>query len=604
MLQEPKTQKELVEYAGDIMHLLIGKYHSDGDVFTDFDDKATGLIYRCAGSLSLLLLANSFERLAKEDEWASIVTKEFSLVVDHIKNKGFDASPLRAEALTTNVFSPQAPKQYHYLDSVSWVLSFALHVRLANRFGKLILEPAELQEVFAMIKTCLAIICETASPTGGWGFTSGSKPDLYYSYAVSECLADFGDYVLGESEKEIGIGSDAELERYLTENNRDLIATVQEKRKLTAKWLWETYSATQLGVSEIDPGQQLEANQRPHILLYFTYFVLDMLIVNLPEDVFEEDEYFKGKKQELYRKLEHALYLSRIDFDKAYDDREWWDNWERSSLRLTWDTFENPKLFDPKKASLTNTGIVEPGFVPLSLRCNALYAFYIAEGPDQKMSRLFTVLHENRHQDTGLWDTQTYNVMVTERAIEAVVDYNDYMTRFHVEERNPESGVQEPASLESTFRQLVKNEVQGCLADLKEFPSPRTNGEVPLTDETLVKKMISVLATANQHDRENAGDGLPFTKKEVERLQNNFRVFLSNLLYGSLERNVEPEQKAKLRANLDENIKSLFDHLAPWLAVSSKIRLGDLFSQLSDDTLKEIESSSAARPKGTPETKK
>ena len=54
MFQEPQTQAELVEYAADIMRVLISKYHSDGDVFTDLDDKSTGLIYRCAGSLSLL----------------------------------------------------------------------------------------------------------------------------------------------------------------------------------------------------------------------------------------------------------------------------------------------------------------------------------------------------------------------------------------------------------------------------------------------------------------------------------------------------------------------------------------------------------------------
>lgn len=579
--QEPRTQTELVAYARNIMQTLIAKYHSDGDVFTDLDDKSTGLVYRCAGSLSLLLLVNGFDKLATENGWAEIVTAEFANVTEHIKYKGFDATPLKAEAVTANIFSPQAPTTYHYLDSVSWVLSFALHIRLAERFQRLELDDLQHKTVFDVIKNCLSILCEAGMADGGWGFTRGTtKQDLYYSYAVSESLADFGDYVQGESKNEINIDADEELQAFLRAADKELITTVQEKRKLTAKWLWETYR-DELGVNEINPGLKLDPDAKSHILLYFTYFVIDMLIVNLPDEVFEDDEYFKQHKNQIYRKIEHALYLSRIDFDKAHDDEDWWKAYDESSLELVWNTFENPKLFDPKKIKLSSTQIYEPGFVPLSLRCNALYAFYIAEGPDQKMAKLFKVLHDNRDPDTGLWDSESYSLMVTERAIEAVVDYNDYLTRFQIDDMLPEAPVPEPSRIENAFREVIKEEVRNYLA-----ASRSTLGQAPatptgLTESALMETLKDLLAKGGKYLLDGKPDPA-INSEDFEIFELTFRQFLYALMFRRLTESVPGEKQKQLRKFGDASIEKLMDAMGPHLIDESCVDLGYALTHLME----------------------
>ena len=47
-----------------------------------------------------------------------------------------------------------------------------------------------------------------------WGFARGcNNPSLYYTYVVSESLADYGDYVLGETD---GIDPDPEMIVFVT----------------------------------------------------------------------------------------------------------------------------------------------------------------------------------------------------------------------------------------------------------------------------------------------------------------------------------------------------------------------------------------------------
>ncbi len=71
-------------------------------------------------------------------------------------------------------------------------------------------------------------------------------------------------------------------------------------------------------------------------------------------------------------------------------------------------------------------------------------------------------------------------------------------------------------------------------------------------------------------------------------MQDTFRIFLTNLFYESLA-TYYPEQKEKLRDGVPANLKDLFITLAPWIAASQKVKLGNLFSHLSNEALKNEE---------------
>ena len=75
----------------------------------------------------------------------------------------------------------------------------------------------------------------------------------------------------------------------------------------------------------------------------------------------------------------------------------------------------------------------------MALRVNALYAYYICNQSDVAVDRLFDDICSNASADANggsvqyLWDTSSYDLMVTERAIEALVDYYDYCKKNHLD---------------------------------------------------------------------------------------------------------------------------------------------------------------------------
>ena len=191
------NHQRTTELAQEILKAMLRRY-SDDKGFLDEKHSKEGLIFRCAGSISILLLVNAFKELQAEVGWIEIVTREFQMVVAHVKEKGYDATPLLEEGFTRDIFSPAAKPQRAYLDSVSWVLSFAIQMWYALWTGRLghtkgSPEYKKHQSTIAeTVSSTLQIICKACCPQGGWGFaTQCTEPNLYYSYAVSEGLADF-----------------------------------------------------------------------------------------------------------------------------------------------------------------------------------------------------------------------------------------------------------------------------------------------------------------------------------------------------------------------------------------------------------------------------
>lgn len=425
------TQVEIVEIANSIKDELFKEYENRKG-FSDADN-SSGLILNCAGLTSILLLKNGLEDDIKYSETeVSTIKRVYTEILDYINLSGYDATPFLTSERTKNYFSPL--KEYSYTDSVSWVLSVFVQLWNANKLENGILIQTEyLENVKKIIKETLILINDSATEQGGWGFTKGcSVPDIYYSYTISESLADFADYILGESIEE-GIGcKDQELIDYLTE---ELVDSINNRRLQTAKWLVDSFiikPKNKLGDILVNPfdmsGEEFLSmeDDEKFKLLYYTFFVIDMLIIN------NADLLFKDSAQIINQAIEHGIYLSRIYFDKARKTREqadgWWNDKILSELNIDFAT--HPSI---TTKNLSNNKIKEPGLVPLALRCNVLYSFYISEGPDNKIDELYKILLEERNtneDDHNLWDLMSYNLLITERAIEGLIDYNDFINKY------------------------------------------------------------------------------------------------------------------------------------------------------------------------------
>src|ERR1051325_9834914 len=133
-----------------------------------------------------------------------------------------------------------------YVDSISWALStgvlahYALslwkrHQRSGQRAGLL---EATREQVWLAIQALLAAQCED----GGWTWRGGMpQGHLFFTWSAMEGWADFYDYVVGESEKEIGIGQDEELITYLRRRDDQLFEKIARCRERATDFLAQRY---------------------------------------------------------------------------------------------------------------------------------------------------------------------------------------------------------------------------------------------------------------------------------------------------------------------------------------------------------------------------
>lgn len=580
----PKTYEEVQIFAKEIMEKLIKRYKKNNR-FDDTLISSSGLIYQCAGSICFLLLANSFDEIDLDEESKDILRNEFQKVCNYIKEKGFDATPLVSDERTEDFFSPDAKLQYHYLDSVGFVLSMMVHMRTAHRKKKLEIANNDMNTLNEMIKQTLEIICDSSLKGGGWGFAKGcDKPDLYYSYAICESLADVGDYILGET-PEI-IGEDEEMKNYL---GQPLIQRVEEKRKAAANWLINDY-LPDMGKKMIYPMGEKIKDVDEYILLYYTYFVIDMLIVT------KADIFFEDKKEEIYRAIEHGIYLSRIAFDNARKDADWWNNSEKSSLHLEWRNHKNIDSNIPSGSSK----LIEPGLVPLSMRCNALYAYYISEGEDKKMEDLSFILMDDRDKKTGLWDSIGYSLLNTERSIEALVDYADYIKRFKAgsvsiveEDKTVEKETDIEVAIQKLVYETVKKYINSPQGNKMMIDHRDNSTTLDLDKEDFSNRcldsFINILETGKQVISGDKDEYIDINEKKYNKLFDSFSNFISLLLYNRLKKAiVDSDHQDNIKANIKEKEAEIFDWLTTYLSNDKNILdpSGDILSWLIDEYTK------------------
>ena len=530
---------QLIELGNSVKSNIIYEYKKRKG-FTDDEKTVEGTITTCAGLVSLLLLKNGIgSNLKFENDEIEIIRKSINDVLSYVDNNGYDATPFLTSEKTKEYFKPT--KGYYYYDTISWVLSLMIQVWNANKLeeGRL-LSQKEIPKIKKTIKENLQIISSGMVPGGGWGFTNNcEQADLYYSYTISESLADFADYILGESLEE-GIGDkDIEIINYLTQ---EIVDQIDDCRKATANWLVDSYirhPKNKLGDVLINPddpqGEKFKtlSDEKAFTLLYYTYFVIDMLIIN------KADEYFHDESKTITKAIEHGIYLTRIYFDKAKALKSWWESKDDSELIVSFQN--NSKIVGAK--NLSRSEIREPGLVPLSLRCNILYSFYISKGQDKKIDELFDVVinnRNNRHNEHQLWDTFGYNILVTERAVEGLIDYLDYK---HYQDVSFIDSEQAPSSPSSALTASIDTMIRSYITmEVKEYfktnsvtwdePTKPTYHNDGLTKIKLVEVLSELFTDMELYIGPRRNDALDAKEiSTIELFAKKYATWLQNILY-------------------------------------------------------------------------
>lgn len=456
------------------------------------EKKEAGLMSDLIGATSVLLMLIAFRResqvISKNDRtrMADFVNCTFPELLKTIEKNGFVAAPLVAVEDTKTIFNEETG----YTDTVSWALSASLLARYAE-FHNIIKISSEAHDaIFAIISKSFRQLINGQSQTGCWGFmtSGGAKNSLYFTYAAGIALGDFFDYAVGEikdvEKNNNGSGNaasfkDYDLLNYMNDElgEEDVVVIAENARRKLSGWLLNTCLPALSDLSQCkfeNAEMETDVEMFPHNMtgdlnyfkLYYTYYIIDLMVVSRTDEDYETifnnralpeysekfnairakcdsdyEDYFFGddtiaQRGGSYWKelVSQAIHSSRYHYSNAArTGKEFFDG-KASELNLKWDnpnyssTIKN--IFKKSKEHLT-----DPALVPMSLRVNAMYGYYICEQADITVDNLFEQICEDVSTTTdenhiaGLWDALGYDLLITERSIEALVDYYDYICK-------------------------------------------------------------------------------------------------------------------------------------------------------------------------------
>jgi hypothetical protein len=287
--------------------------------------------------------------------------------------------------------------------------------------------------------------------------------------------------------------------------------------------------------------------------------------------------FFQDRRKEILKAIEHGVYLSRITLDQARSDSSWFDS-KKSELRVGWHNHKQ------SGSLIAGDSIKEPGLVPLTVRCNVLYAYYVQGGSIKEIDGLFDLLCENRDDETGLWDNQGFDLMITERAVEALVDFADYLRKYESQTKVilPTAKADVPATteIESLFQACVRTAVKEVLESdgfVAAILASQPDNSAAIVDSETDKsaKLLNSIVLTLGHAR--ASDD-----RAVAVLYSNFKRQLRDIMNEIVLDSIRgPKPNAAIETKYHTNKEQLRNALKSFLMQEANFTTGDVFSYLN-----------------------
>ncbi len=336
----------------------------------------------------------------------------------------------------------------------------------------------------------------------------------FFDYITDE----LGKDVDTTSGKKVVMGTDDATINYLNQKlGYDVVESMKSCRKALQEYLLKdclpllpalaecnVMSESQrahLGMWEHDGRAYEEGGAvKAYLNLYYAYYLIDMMTtagadLRYAEIIKSESElaalvdyyrtnalmnqenlkyYFEeGHQADLISSLiEPAIFATRSQYGKAAETGlQFWDS-VQSELSVYWRHGESGLQTTAtylREGVRNPPTICDPSLKPMALRANINYRFYVSEETDVAIDRLFADIckdvcvsvEDEEDEDAlvvNLWDNMSYSLPVTERAIEAIVDYYDYINKFYVEkEQEKPENEQTPEVVVETVIKVEKS---------------------------------------------------------------------------------------------------------------------------------------------------
>ncbi len=540
--------------------------------------KDAGFLSNVYGNVGIMALVNRMNVKLDSEDTKELVDNIY-YIIDYIEENGYSLFPYidkednRIEGV--ELFN----RNYPYIGSMTWVLSFLVSVRKAHKSGVIDISKEYSEKIIDRIKDIIEKFNASFIDKGdvmGWSFTKECEtPSLFFTYSVLEAYSDFDDNIIAlDSETEgsaKGEALDKELLKAINKGrkeNEEIHEIWKENCFKVADKVWVIYKDVlkdsfvddnfMKGFKTISRDDILKSNSSNALFnTIYLVFILFYGYVNArmadkndetgAADVVLTMGSALQNVQRVYNQfrkegLDYIIDTYYIVFNSKHQD-------ERRRNAYT-------RKLNPKK-------LVDAKLMPTLVKANNVIAFHIDKYPLKQMSQLFEELLENlpKTSDEFVWEAGEYDVKITERYIEAIADfyaYYDKYERLYSDNFNRNNALTQRQRKELEER-TIRNYADGEKAKIeKEFEQKeeKIRGEYTIENairektikefETGVISLMKNVIEGNEGKRELSG-----FEKEFAGLM--YRLMVSytykELAKVSVEKRIEVEELRERRDN-------------------------------------------------------
>jgi hypothetical protein len=403
-------------------------------------------------------------------------------------------------------------KHLRSTESLSWALSTAVAISylfrtnpdLADRFS------SHLPRVRAIIVEAINETFASQLQDGGWSWGDPSgESHLYFTWTMLQCIADIFDYIYGESSKFIGIERDTETAAYLEGRIIKAEDKLTQCRERAIDFLESKYVAAavagdltyeQLTTSTITLKRPEHDTSQVPLLYCYSYLLESLILGGYDQRNASSSSNVMKIRDVVNQRAQHVLAAEAAQLTA-----------ENSTLEIA------IRGHDSRNREHTIL-YRDPCLWPQLLRTSVLYPYYVdwTSKPDPLIlnsgGAYEQVLTDRRHENpgNGLWDEEAFNLSITCRSIEALIDVYDYVERL---ERKPA-----PIRPPTTAGDLTKVLADALLPHL----TPLVQGFVDeyISDQTQAAAAAAPTLESDADLKRQIGDHVQtYVRSQLQRLE-------------------------------------------------------------------------------------
>jgi len=511
----PTAEQIAAEIRRTVVGLLVSRRK---DRFSDSDTEwgAGGRVGAAASMQGLRGVFGALAALPEDGElWAIVqpyyaaLLQEWEAMIADLEATNYGPDPYDKDETFDGLRREADGTPAPYVDTIAWAVSTSVMINYLFPLAKKNwgVEPdtkivdATRGEIARSVRRLLSLRLED----GGWGWGRAvdmKASHLYFTWTAIQGLADFFDYILGDSVDEIGVPIDEYTRKDLAKRDPALEADAVKARDAAAQCLRDAYlaaalSSNYLGFADLETKPQ-NSNARISVvdhgdipLLYFYSYLLEALILssydkNNPAVVNSR----RGEMDRLYVEIKRRFAIvrpksltARLDATKS-----------TAEIRLSGEQ-QRPRGQGPVNSFKVN----DPSLWPQILRTLVLYPYYVERpklpdedivGPSGAYALLLSDRRTEQQDGAHLWDRDGFNLALTTRALEGLIDVYDYVCL--LAKKSEEEKVSAPLALADVLAEALYPQLRIRLqADADIVPKPVDGSGSPLSSVEVRKAALT-----------------------------------------------------------------------------------------------------------------